>query len=31
MDQEHDDVNNYVYDSVECYRCHPRGRADDDD
>jgi len=31
MDQEHDDVNDYVYDSMECYRCHPRGRAEDDD
>lgn len=29
MDNEHDDVRNYVYNSKNCYSCHPRGRADD--
>jgi hypothetical protein len=29
MDDKHDDVNGYSYDSQACYRCHPRGRADD--
>jgi hypothetical protein len=29
MDNEHDDVHNYVYNSQNCYSCHPRGQADD--
>lgn len=28
MDKEHDDVRNYVYNSVNCLSCHPRGKAD---
>lgn len=28
MDNEHDDVRNYVYNSPNCYACHPRGNAD---
>jgi len=30
MDDKHDDVRGYSYDSQACYRCHPRGRAEDD-
>ena len=30
MAQQHDDVNDYSWVSSECYRCHPRGIADDD-
>jgi len=30
MDDEHDDVSGYRYDSPSCYRCHPRGVAEDD-
>jgi hypothetical protein len=26
MDDEHDDVRGYQYQSPACYRCHPRGR-----
>lgn len=26
MDDEHDDVPGYVYESNGCFRCHPRGR-----
>ncbi len=26
MDQEHRDVRNYVYNSANCYSCHPNGR-----
>ena len=26
MDDEHNDVRNYIYNSQECYRCHPDGR-----
>jgi len=29
MDSEHDDERNYQYNSVACYDCHPRGKADD--
>jgi hypothetical protein len=25
MDEEHEDVRGYVYESAACYRCHPRG------
>ncbi|MDA3853445.1 MAG: hypothetical protein PF444_04300 [Bacteroidales bacterium] len=25
MDSEHDDVRNYVYNSANCFACHPRG------
>lgn len=28
MDDEHDDVNNYVYDTPSCYACHPKGKED---
>jgi len=28
MDDEHDDVRDYVYNSVNCLSCHPRGKAD---
>jgi hypothetical protein len=31
MASEHSDVDGYAYVSSECYRCHPRGRAEDDD
>lgn len=27
MDSAHQDVPNYVYDSQQCYSCHPRGRS----
>ena len=30
MDDEHDDVPGYSYDSSSCYRCHPRGEAEED-
>lgn len=26
MDDEHDDVNGYVWQSLSCYQCHPDGR-----
>lgn len=29
MDDEHDDVRGYVYESNACYACHPQGREDD--
>lgn len=29
-DDEHDEVNDYVYASSACYSCHPRGRGEDD-
>jgi hypothetical protein len=29
MDRKHDDVRGYSYDSMACYRCHPRGRGGD--
>ena len=29
MDDEHDEVNGYVYDSMACYTCHPTGEEDD--
>jgi hypothetical protein len=29
MDDEHDDVSGYVYESTECLACHPDGREDD--
>ena len=29
MDDEHDDVSNYVWSSPACVNCHPDGRADD--
>ncbi len=29
MDDEHNDVRNYVYNSTNCLACHPIGRADD--
>jgi hypothetical protein len=29
MNNEHDDVGGYVYESQACYSCHPDGRADD--
>ena len=28
MDDEHDDVGGYVYDSIECLACHPDGEED---
>jgi hypothetical protein len=30
MDDEHREVNGYMYESNACYNCHPRGIADDD-
>jgi len=27
-DDKHDGLNDYAYDSIECYRCHPDGRED---
>jgi hypothetical protein len=30
MDKEHDDEGGYQYNSAACYRCHPRGVAEDD-
>lgn len=29
MDDEHDDVKNYIYQSNACLNCHPKGEADD--
>lgn len=29
MDDEHDDVNDYRYNSLACFECHPRGDEDD--
>jgi hypothetical protein len=29
MDDEHNDVNGYIYESNACYECHPDGQADD--
>jgi hypothetical protein len=29
MDNEHDDVSGYVYESLACLGCHPTGNADD--
>ncbi|PLX10061.1 MAG: hypothetical protein C0598_11240 [Marinilabiliales bacterium] len=29
MDQEHNDVNDYIYDSNACYECHPTGDEGD--
>jgi hypothetical protein len=29
MDKEHSGEGGYSYDSASCYRCHPRGTADD--
>ena len=28
MDSRHQDVRNYVYNSANCYSCHPTGRSD---
>jgi hypothetical protein len=28
MDDEHRGKRDYVYNSVNCYSCHPRGKAD---
>jgi len=30
MDDEHDDVLDYVYESLACFSCHPDGKEDDD-
>lgn len=30
MDDEHSDVNGYVYSSASCLQCHPQGIAEDD-
>jgi nitrate/TMAO reductase-like tetraheme cytochrome c subunit len=30
VDRDHRDVNGYNYTSTSCYRCHPRGVAEDD-
>ena len=30
MNHEHDDVRGYVYNSKNCFQCHPRGRSEDD-
>ena len=30
MDDEHEDVRDYRYESVACYECHPNGEEDDD-
>lgn len=30
MDDEHDDENDYVYESTACFDCHPDGESDDD-
>jgi mRNA-degrading endonuclease YafQ of YafQ-DinJ toxin-antitoxin module len=30
MDDEHDDVGGYVYESTACYTCHPDGEEGDD-
>lgn len=29
MDNEHDDVGGYLYNSLACFECHPRGDAED--
>lgn len=29
-DRHHREVRSYVYESSQCYRCHPRGRGEDD-
>jgi hypothetical protein len=29
MDRKHNEVRDYIWDSNECYSCHPVGRADD--
>jgi hypothetical protein len=29
MDDKHDDVGGYRYDSNACFACHPDGREDD--
>jgi hypothetical protein len=29
MDNEHDEVAGYIYDSNACYNCHPNGIAGD--
>jgi hypothetical protein len=29
MDDKHDEVGGYAYDSARCYDCHPDGRGDD--
>lgn len=29
MDDEHREENDYMYNSVACYDCHPRGKGDD--
>jgi hypothetical protein len=29
MDSEHNEVNDYTYNSVACLDCHPTGRAED--
>ena len=31
MDGEHDDVDDYVYESLACLSCHPTGREEDND
>jgi hypothetical protein len=31
MDDEHDDEDDYVYESSACFNCHPNGTEDDDD
>lgn len=28
MDSKHDEVGGYVYNSTNCYSCHPKGKAD---
>ena len=28
MDDKHDEVRNYVYQSQACYTCHPNGREE---
>ena len=30
MDDKHREVRGYVYDSLQCYACHPDGREEDD-
>lgn len=29
VDNDHNEVNNYVYESTACYDCHPKGDGDD--
>jgi hypothetical protein len=31
MNDEHDDVSGYIYQSEACYSCHPNGSEDDAD